>query len=200
MKISRLLAGTALAFSMATGAYAAPMDGSFGGALLDPTSTSALLAVGTTIGNAGALVTSTEAGSDFAGAGLTGQPVVMPDFVATGGGTEALSLNVAGFGAFAGVIQTASATGPASSRSMVVYALGTWTPEVPGAFDTFDASAASVTLTANQTGGAGSAISVSFTLAAPPAPPPVTDVPEPMSMALFGLGLAGLGVAMRRKA
>lgn len=197
MKISRLLAGTALALSMSSGAYAATMDGSFGGALLDPTTSLALLAVGTDIGNSGALVTSVEAGSDYAGVGLTGQPVVMPTFTASNG--NALSFSISGYGSFAGTITLAAASGPNSSRTLDVYALGTWTPEVPGAYDTFDPSAASVTLTANQTGGSGSAISVSFTLSSPPAPPPI-ETPEPMSMALFGLGLAGLGVAMRRRA
>jgi hypothetical protein len=191
MKITRLLAGTALALSLAGGAQAATLNGSIGVTLASATSTTQPIGAGTVFGNAGAATTG--GAGDLAGiANFT--LVSVATFTASVGQTFSFT---SGFGDFTGNITVASQAGPANSRTVTVFALGTFTP---GGTLSGDAGAASITFTANQTGGANEAISASFTLATPPAPPPVVDVPEPMSMALFGLGLAGLGVAMRRKA
>jgi hypothetical protein len=55
---------------------------------------------------------------------------------------------------------------------------------------------ASENLGFTQTGGAGGQISLSGTFASPPAASPV---PEPITIAMFGAGLAGLALRRRRK-
>jgi hypothetical protein len=190
MKITRLLAGTALALSMASGAYAAEINGSIGITLASVTSDMQPIATGATFSNDGAATTGGT--GDFSGV-PNFTFVNVAAFTATGGQTFSFT---SAFGDFTGTISTASQGGPSSNRTVTVFALGTFTGA--GTLAGFAPSPASITFTANQTGGSNEAISASFTLAAPPAPPP--GVPEPMSMALFGLGLAGLGVAMRRKA
>jgi hypothetical protein len=193
MNITRLLAGTALAVSMGAGAQAATLNASFSAALFSTTSTAQPIATGTTFGNALTLASGNGTG-DMAGVVNVADVISFPSFTASVG--QAVSFSNASWGSFAGTIQVASQTGPSSNRTVQVYAVGTFTGA--GALAGFDPSPSSLTFSATQTGGANESISASFTFSSPPAPP--IGAPEPMSLALFGLGLAGLGAAMRRKA
>ncbi|HEV7268356.1 MAG TPA: PEP-CTERM sorting domain-containing protein [Falsiroseomonas sp.] len=192
MNMTRLLASTALALSLATGANAASIIGSFPGAGIGVTADTNPIAIGTTFSFASGATTSNGTG-DLSGL-LAGTVFTISSFTATAGGT--FSYDIPNWGSFISVGNlVVGQSGPDNNRTVSVFAAGTFTPGANLA--SFDPDDASVTFSATQTGDAV-VISASFTFASPPAPPP--GIPEPMSLALFGLGLAGLGVAMRRKA
>jgi PEP-CTERM motif len=107
------------------------------------------------------------------------------------GAPASLNFSDAGLGKFAATAAVSIAS-PANTATWDV--VGTFTPGTDWANN-------GAVLTANeiwsltQTGGPGNAISISATFHSPS----VAIIPEPMTLALLGSGLAGLAVARRRK-
>jgi hypothetical protein len=87
-------------------------------------------------------------------------------------------------------------TTPGNNASATWEVTGTYTAgtDFTNAGSTFTASE---TWSLTQTGGPGKAVSISGTFNSPAVP--VSTIPEPMTLALFGSGLAGLALVRRRK-
>jgi hypothetical protein len=87
----------------------------------------------------------------------------------------------------------------ATSQTLEIYLVGTFTPSATGDLAAYASNSMSETLTFNETiSGATKVFSGSATLAAPAVPPP--SVPEPATLSIFGVALAGVGLARRRRA
>jgi hypothetical protein len=85
-----------------------------------------------------------------------------------------------------------------TSTSIDLFVVGLFTPGTDFPAGSTAPFGASENLGLTQTGGAGAQISLSGTFAVPPNTPSL-PVPEPLSIAIFGAGLAGLGALRRRK-
>ncbi|MDO9713091.1 PEP-CTERM sorting domain-containing protein [Paracraurococcus lichenis] len=177
------IAAAALASSIAVGGVqAAPLNG-----ILD-------IELNGTVGVSGNAGTSLNAAISlvnrtlgWSGPNLAANLVITPSINSVG----ALVSIVTHFGTFTGIIQTEQSN-PGSNGSVVSgYVLGTFTLANPLGASTI--GPANLTFTFTETSGTGAAISGTYVMTP-------SSIPEPMSLAVFGLGLAGLGAVARSKA
>jgi hypothetical protein len=189
MRIPVLALLSAAAIAAPTAASAATtIDGTLAGAIIGVGSSTASIGANSTFSNIFTLVSGTT--GEF-------QPVAVSTFITLSSVTATLNSAVSftsAFGSYVGTISSVNVAGSTSNRTVGLVALGTFTPT--GTLSAYSAGASSLTFSYTQTGGPGSSVSGSFTLASPP-----TSVPEPMSWALLvtGAGFAGAAARRRRK-
>jgi uncharacterized membrane protein len=179
----------AIALFAAAPVSAATIVGSAAVSLVGVDSSTPTIGVGTTFSNTLFSAVGSAMGDMAPTAGIT---FLTDDLTASLGSPVSFT---SAFGTFAGTVSLVAATGPVDSRVVDIYAVGLFTPA--GVLSAFDAGPMSLTASFTQTGGAGSAVSGSYTLSSPPAPPRIA---EPATLALLGAGLLGLAAVRRRKA
>lgn len=185
--LTLLAAATAAVAAPSVASAATTINGTLPVVLFDVGNTGGF-AAGGTFTNSAAVVSGTGTG-DFSPI-TSGALVELSAITATAGSAITFS---SAFGSFVGTVKTYSASSSSLSSILSLYSVGTFTPT--GKLASYAPGAASLTFTFNQTGGAGSAISGSYTLASPP-----SGVPEPATwgMMIAGAGMAGAAVRRRR--
>ncbi len=185
MHIKTILLGTVAAAAISLGAIAAPISGT-----ININGPSVSNVPGGVINDG---QTFTIAGATFnAGTGdyaliPNGTPLTIAPFTSADG--QAFTFTSA-VGSFAGTINDTEFLTTLAQRSLTLFITGTFTPA--GVLSGFDPNPqTTITYNINQTGPQKNSSATVFDT--PPA------VPAPMSLALFGMGLAGLGMAMRRR-
>jgi hypothetical protein len=186
-RVFALLAATAAAVVAPTAASAATIVGTLAGAVFNVGSSTPVIGAGTTFTNSASITTSNGTGDLSPVSFFT--PLNLSAVTATWGSAVTLS---GAFGTFVGSIAKVDLSSVGTSSVVSLYTLGTFTPT--GALAGFDAGAASLTFSFTQTGGAGSAVSGSYTLASPP-----SGVPEPAAWGMLIAGAAMAGAAVRRR-
>lgn len=188
--ISLALAVMALA---ATPTVAAPpattMTGTAGVVYLGTNSSTASIDIGSVLTTNFALVNLLT--GNFTGTSI-GQVVTVSAFTATNGTSFTIT---SGFGNYSGTVSNVLSTGPASSRTLTAYALGTFTPA--GSFGSYLPGPASVDFTFIQN-GSGAPISSALVISSPAAPAPAIPEPSAWAMLIAGFGLTGAMMRRRR--
>src|SRR5581483_8627444 len=104
----------------------------------------------------------------------------------------------AGVGSFTASGLNAAPVFDSGTHALSFLVLGSFTPGSD--FDPGSPLTADAAFSLTQAGGPGTAISISATFFSPQVlPPPPPSSPEPVTISLFGAGLAALGVVRRRR-
>jgi hypothetical protein len=182
-----ILLGTAAAAALAIGTVqAAPLSGSFSFFFTRVVSDTSSLVSGSEI-NFTAARTDSGAG-DFLTLPFNLSLTITPKPF-TVANASPINFTLPGWGSFLG---TASGYVPGTDESSF-RVLGIFTPDAM-MFPSASATPSDVTISFTQTGGPGRPISATGTFDTEPSP-----IPTPMALALFGVGLAGLGLVARRR-
>jgi hypothetical protein len=191
-----LLKSSALAVALTLGASGAALAAPFtsgSGIISASTSTTTDLASTTAFALSPASFTFTGSTGDFSG--LT---VTQADAAFNLGTISSFNFTSATVGTFTATGLLAAPVFNAAAHSLSFVVLGNF---APGSDFTGPASlTADEAFSLNQIGGAGTGIGITATFFSPQVlPPPPPSSPEPMTISLFGAGLAALGVVRRRR-
>lgn len=193
MKISKIVAGTALAITLAAGAAeAAPIGAPItGSAAIVADSTTGVATANTTIDLTGVRFAMPASGAFSDVMGVVSLAISNFSVTLTTGTAVSFTSSQ---GDYSGTVNVSSGM---NGSFQFLQALGTFVPSGDLASAGYTGNGAVIfRLTVNQ---AGQSLSSSATLDAVQLLPVPVGVPEPMGLALFGMGLAGLGMVARRK-